>query len=511
MAKGKNIARGVLSNWGALAISFAVAFFLSPFIVHHLGTTAYGVWALVVGITSYMGLLDFGLRGAVIRFVSRYQSTGNHDESNEAVSAALWLRQWICLTVIALSVVLSFLINRLFHIPADLQMSARWAVLFSGLSFGVTLYCGVFGGVLAALHRFDLISGVSVGQTLCRSGGVIWLLSHGHGILSLAIWELSVVVVGNLIQTWMSFRIYPEMKISFQYPRKKVLSDFASYSVWVFLQHIFGEIIYYTDNLVVGAIVSVSAVTYYSIGGSLVEYLRTIVASLTVTFLPLASNFEASGEHEKLRALLRQGTRIAILVAWPIQIALMFRGETFIRLWMGEQFQHVSGRVLQILLLSQLFTVANSTSINITLGLAKHKRNTYWAAGEAAANFILSVILARKIGIYGVAIGTVIPSLVVHLILWPRYICEIVGVSVREHLVQSWFKPILAVLPFGFACCLTDRYWPSSHLIGFFLQILAILPVYFATVILSFRRDIVEQVRARTHWFPRTASNAAED
>jgi O-antigen/teichoic acid export membrane protein len=225
----------------------------------------------------------------------------------------------------------------------------------------------------------------------------------------------------------------------------------------------------------------------------------------------LASNFEASGEHDKLRGLLRQGTRIAILVAWPIQIALLFRGETFIRLWMGPQYQHISGRVMQILLLSQLVTVANSTSINITLGLAKHRRTTYWAAGEAAVNFILSVFLARRIGIYGVAIGTVIPSLFVHLFLWPHYICKIVGVSLKEHLLQSWLKPVLAVVPFGMACYLTDRYWPSNRLIGFFLQIFAILPIYVVTVALSFRRDIMEQLRARTKWFARPAVAAGEN
>src|SRR6266849_2560159 len=147
---------------------------------------------------------------------------------------------------------------------------------------------------------------------------------------------------------------------------------------WVFLQHIFGQVIYYTDNLVVGAFVSVEAVTYFSIGGSLIEYLRSIVASLTMTFMPLASKYEVSGEQDKLRWLLKQGTRVAILVAWPIQIALLFRGETFIRLWMGEQYGVISGHVLQILLLSQLFTVANSTSINIILGLAKHRRCAYW-------------------------------------------------------------------------------------------------------------------------------------
>jgi len=494
-------ARGIFSNWTALAFNFVVAFFLSPFIVHHLGLTAYGVWALVVAVTSYMGLLDMGLRGAVVRFVSRHHPQGNHADSSSATSAALWLRQWICLAVIGLSLILSLVINRMFHVPQELQTAARWALLLSGINLSVTLYFGVFGGVLAALHRFDLISAVSIGQGLVRSAGVVWLLATGHGILALAIWELTVVVVANLTQMSLCFWIYPELRLSFRYPGKQMLREIADYSAWIFLLHICGQVIYYTDNLVVGVFVSVAAVTFYSIGGSLIEYLRTIVASLTMTFMPLASNYQASGEHEKLRQLLRQGTRVAILVAWPVQVALLFRGITFISLWMGPQYGPVSGRVLQILLLSQLFTVANSSSINITLGLAKHRRVAYWSAGEAIANLCLSILLARWIGIFGVAIGTVIPNLFVHLFLWPRYICKLVDDSVKQYLLQGWLRPALAVVPFGIVCYLTDQYMLASSLVGFFLQIFAILPLYIVTVFLIFRKEIIELLRTRTKLF----------
>src|SRR6267143_2252552 len=116
MSRTGQTARGVIWNWIALGFGFCVSFFLAPFIVHRLGVVAYGVWALVVSITSYMGLLDLGLRGAIVRFVSSSHVLGNHTESSRMVSGALWLRQWISLSVLLLSVSLGFLINRLFAI-----------------------------------------------------------------------------------------------------------------------------------------------------------------------------------------------------------------------------------------------------------------------------------------------------------------------------------------------------------------------------------------------------------
>jgi O-antigen/teichoic acid export membrane protein len=501
MSEGRRTVYGAIWNWIALVCNFGVAFFLSPFVVHRLGATLYGVWALVIGLTSYMTLMDLGLRGAVVRFVSRYHDRGEHASSSLMVSGALWLRQWISVGVVLLSSILALLFTRFYHIPPEVQSAARLAVFLSGLSIAVTLYFGVFGGVLTGLQRFDLSSSVTLLQTAARAGAVVWVLRSGHGLLSLALCELSVALAANLLQMYLCFRAYPELRITLRYPEREILREFAGYSLWVFLIHIFAQIIYYTDNLVVGAIISVSAVTFYAIGGSLFEYLRNIVASLTMTFLPLASKYQASGDYQRLRELLLFGTRVAIGVALPVQIALFFRGQTFIDLWMGSQYGAISSRVLQILLVAQLFTIANSTSVNIVLGMAAHRRVAIWSGCEAIANLALSIFLGRKMGIYGVAVGTLIPSLFVQVILWPRYVSKLVQTTVSRYVLQAWVQPFLAGIPFGIACFLIDRYWLTQHLAVFFLQIILILPIYALTIFLFFGSDILRELRKRTSWF----------
>ena len=86
MPRIKNIARNVLSNWFSLLVTTVTAFFLSPFVVHHLGNLAYGVWVIIMSLVAYMNLLDLGLRGAITRFVSKGSAQENHEESSQAVS-----------------------------------------------------------------------------------------------------------------------------------------------------------------------------------------------------------------------------------------------------------------------------------------------------------------------------------------------------------------------------------------------------------------------------------------
>jgi O-antigen/teichoic acid export membrane protein len=495
MPRARRIAQNVLSNWFSLAVSTLVGFFLSPFVVHHLGNLAYGVWVIIMSLVAYMGLLDLGLRGAVTRFVSKGSAQENHEESSQAVSGALWIRLWISLAIIVAGLTLSAGFNRIFIVPGALQQAARIALLITAVTVAINLWCGVFAGVLVALHRYDLTSGVAIVQTCIRAAGIILLLRSGHSILALAIWDLCTSAAANTVTIILCFRTYPQLKVVFGRPDRATLKKLWNYSFYAFLINVALQVTYYTDNLVVGAFLSPAAVTLYAIGGLLIGYSRQIVSSMTTTFTPLASTFEAQGSYQNLRRLVIHGTRAALLVSLPIQAALFFRGHTFIRLWMGEQYAQPSGTVMQILLLSVVFSSANTTSAGIVYGLEKHKRIALWGMIESVANLSLSVILVRRIGIYGVAWGTTIPSVIMEIVFWPPYICKLLAMPVRTYLWQAWFRTGLTVVPFALACAAAERFWPARNLLVFFLQIAALLPLLPLTLVLIFRNEVEAQVR----------------
>lgn len=491
----RRIAQNVLSNWFALGVTTIVGFFLSPYVVHHLGNLAYGIWVIIASLVSYMHLLDLGLRGAVTRFVSKGSTQQDHEAASRAVCGALWIRLWISIAIIAAGVLLSAAFSRIFVIPADLQWTARVTLLVTAVTVSINLWSGVFRAVLMAFHRFDVTSSVSILQTCTRAAGFVLLLRSGDGILALATWELCTSIVANAATIVISFRIYPQLKFVFRRPDRSTIKQLLNYSFYVFLINVAVQVTYYTDNLVVGAFLSPSAVTLYAIGGILIGYVRQIVSSMSATFTPLASTFDAEGNQQNLRRLLIHGTRAALIISLPIEAALFVRGHTFIRLWMGEQYAQPSGTILQILLLSLLFSSANITSAGIVYGMEKHKRIALWAIVEGAANLILSITLIRRMGIYGVAWGTAIPSVIIELLLWPPYISKLLAVPVRTYLWQTWVRTSLAVLPFGLACELAEHFWPARNLAMFFVQIALLLPLLPGTVAIVFHEEVKTYVR----------------
>lgn len=495
------IARSVVSNWFATAATLAVGFFLAPFVVHHLGNVEYGVWVLAVSSVNYLALLDLGMRSSVLRFVSKTHTTRDHEAASEILSAALWVRILISFVVLVLSGALAAVFPLLFKVPPSLAHDARVAILIIGVTTAVTMALGVLGGVLSALNRYDLLSYVTVVQLVIRVTGVVAVLLRGHGIIAIAVVELIAATVGNILLAIIACKIYPEVKIRLKKPRWEVLRQIWSYSIYVFTITIAIQLVYQTDNLVVGAFVSAAAVTFYSIGNSLCRYTDQVVGSMTMTFVPAASTYEASGDTSGLRSLYINGTRATIALSLPILLTLILRGNTFIRLWMGAEYAHESGIVLAILAFGLMFSFPNNTAGAIAYGVEKHKTLAMWAVGEAIANLTLSIVLAHRFGLYGVAMGTLIPSLFVHLVLWPGYVPKLVNVTIGEVFWKVWGPVFLGAIPFAAASYLVDQHLPARNIAIFFLQTAALLPIFLACVGFMFRENVKSQILPKVKSF----------
>jgi len=99
------------------------------------------------------------------------------------------------------------------------------------------------------------------------------------------------------------------------------------------------------------------------------------------------------------------------------------------------------------------------------------------AIAEGLCNLALSIILVRKIGIIGVAWGTVIPNMATSIFFWPWYVRKTLGVPIGEYARKAWLLPTASLIPFAICSYLVGRFAPAPNLLIFFVQVAALLPV----------------------------------
>src|ERR1700730_13900511 len=86
---GRRLLSGSVLQVGNLFLTAVAAFFLMPFIVHHLGDRIYGFWALAASFIGYYSLLDFGLSSAVSQYMSIAIGRNDEGECRQVFNTAL--------------------------------------------------------------------------------------------------------------------------------------------------------------------------------------------------------------------------------------------------------------------------------------------------------------------------------------------------------------------------------------------------------------------------------------
>src|ERR1700675_4555841 len=127
----------VASSWGGLGVNISVGFFLSPFILHHLGDEAFGLWLLIFSLTGYYGIFDFGIRSSLVRYVSKFRATGDKDELGQLINTSLFTYTCIGLMLVIPTTLGGFYVARIFQVPANFVSDARILFLMVGYSMAL--------------------------------------------------------------------------------------------------------------------------------------------------------------------------------------------------------------------------------------------------------------------------------------------------------------------------------------------------------------------------------------
>jgi len=490
--------RSTIANWSAFLAAAAVSFFLSPFIVHRLGDSAYGIWALLGSLVGYLGLLDFGVRGAVTRFVASFHAASDHRGAAAAVRAALRLFTVLATLAVLVSAAVAAALGSLFNIPPELLGEARIVVLLGGVTVAAAFIGGVFSGVIAGIHRFDVDSTVEIAMTLLRAVAVVVALEAGQGLVALGVIQLAVSTLRGVISAGLVRRLYPELGEGDSHGTPELLRRLLSFSLFSSLIQFSGILIYYTDSMVIAAVLPIGFVTYFAIGSSLIEYARQIVSSISRIVTPRASALQAThGDGAAADAVLRIGAA-ATVVTVPVAMTFLLRGESFIRLWMGPEYAPRATPVLLVLAVTVWLYGGRAIAAAGLMGLNRHRGLAAAVAAEAAANLALSIALIGPLGLPGVALGTTIPNVAVTVGFLPWYFRRHLGVGVSRFVTRIWLVPSAACLGFGLASYALERWVGAASLLTYFAQVAALLPlVALGAGFLVFSRDDRARLRAR--------------
>jgi O-antigen/teichoic acid export membrane protein len=455
------IAKNVGSSWVALGITVVVGFFLSPYILHHLGDEAFGLWVLIFSITGYYGLFDLGIRSSIVRYVAGYSATDDSEQLNLLINTAIFTYAAIGLVCFLITAVGTYYVDSIFRVPPEFLKTARWLFAMVGTSVSLGFPLGVFSGILEGMQRFVITNLTSLTSTLLRAVLILIALQHGRGLLTVAFITVALPQVASLVNAAIVLHLLP-IRISIDNLDRGTLRRIASYSGPTFMIIVASKLRFKTDALVIGTFLSASAITYFTIGSRLLDYAGEVVSSLAQIFVPMSSQLHATNDAARLKRIVLAGNRACSFIIFPIAVVFVIHGKSVIEAWVGAKYVSQSYPVMLILLVAYCLMLSQSACNRVLFGMAKHKTLAIATLIEGAANVGLSVALVRPFGIVGDALGTAIPLSCTMLFFLPHHVCRLLKISLGTYVREAFTLPLVLCAPLV-AVLLWMRHWFIPH------------------------------------------------
>ena len=265
---------------------------------------------------------------------------------------------------------------------------------------------------------------------------------HDRGILFLA----GITAIGGVIESALlvifAFRAAPALRVSLGLGTRKGNGNgeiFAAIAGGQSVVTIAQQIRFRIDSLVVAGMLAVNLVTHYSIGARFMEYFVEVVGNVAGgQLMSVFSQYEGRGDHELIRERFVSATRFSAILSVFVGASLAFYGQMFIERWMGPHFRD-SYQVLLILVGPFTLALSQSPSIGLLYGISKHHYIAWTTCGSALVNLVLSLVLAKVWGMYGVAMGTAVELFLSHLLIYPVLFCQFTGLALaRAFTFADW-------------------------------------------------------------------------
>ncbi len=437
MSRLRLYARNLTANWVGYVANLVVMFFLSPFIVHSLGPLLYGLWSVLISVTSFFCVAELGVRGGLGRFMNYYLGRSEIQKVNRVINTSIVFFIFSGLIILCLTVVLVKVFDVLFpSVPDNILPLAKLALALLSVHLWLSFFHASFSQILTAVDRFDLYNVVNVAVLLLQAGGTVILLSRGRSIVALALLHIITTSVGLVLSYFLAKKAFSVFRLDLTLASFRCFKEMFGYNLWSLVGKLAFRFLYWLDIILIGMLLGSKQVTYYAIAAMLIFHSRNLVLQSSYILTPQIVKECARKNWFNLQRLFTRGSNMVMGIGIPLFVGFIVFGKEFVSLWMGDEYL-MSYRILFILAIAQLPSISAMLAGPIFGGLNKIHLEAIFTIVESVLNVIFSVlfVVALDFGIEGVAWGTLISRVGIS-ILAVVVVINLISIS-KEDFIQS--------------------------------------------------------------------------
>ena len=289
---------GVVLGYINMAIGNLIPLFYTPVMLSLLGQNEYGLYKLSTTVTGYLSLVSLGIGSALTRFLIRARTEEGKDGEERMFGLFVILFRWITIICTLVGVVLVMTLHIWYGDSLSTDELTRMRIITAilvanmAMSFLQTPYVSM----VTTHERFVFSQCMNILSTTAVPIANIIVLYMGYASIGMAV---STLALGVAIRWLYYLYVRKSLKITARTKESPftLLKEIFSFSIWVFVAEVVGQLYNSTDIFLIGMIpaLSVVGVAVYSIGTVFSGMVFSLTTGVSILIAPKINKMIFSG------------------------------------------------------------------------------------------------------------------------------------------------------------------------------------------------------------------------
>ena len=486
MSRTSNMIRNISFSFLGQGIGILASFIVRIVFIRILGSTYLGLDGLFSNILTVLSLTELGVGTAITYSLYRPLAEKDHEKLKSLMFVFKKVYTIIGIIIFGIGFLLtpflSFFIN---DMPDIKGLEFIYALYVTNtavsyfFSYKRNLILADQNRHIETIYRYGFYIGMNIIQ-------IIYLLIS-HDYFGYLIIQVIMTILSNWALSSKADKMYPFLKEkNVKKLSKKEKREIVKNTKGLMIQKVGNVVVNSTDNIIISKFVNLASVGLYS-NYRLVTYALSIVINQLYTKLtPGIGNFFIDQDESRRIELFKKSNFITFWLSYFCSICLIVLFNDFIYMFAGKEYIF-SLSVVFIIVFNFYFTVMRKVVISFREAAGLFYKDRYRTIVEVISNLVISIILAKYLGVFGVFIGTAISYF--SLSFWVEvYVLFKDGLKSKvSKYYLDYFSKMILTLIVGFILYYLCSFIGGNILLSFILKCIICLIVPNIIFILVYR------------------------
>ena len=403
-------------------LSLLLAFFSRRVFLDCLGAEFIGMTGMLKNIMGYLSVAELGIATSIVYFLYKPLQEDDHEKINDVMSMLAFLYRCIGIIILIAGILVSIFFPWWFG-RLETGLPLTYFAFYSFLLSSAAGYIFNYKNLLVSANQKQYMVSAYF-QTIGIVQSIIQILLAWY-YRNLWLWVivgLIFTIIGIIIFNIRIRQIYPWLDINLKKGRQnlKKYPEVLKKTRQIFIRKIKDLILYKSDEILVGAFVSVVKVAFYGNYTMITNKLLYLVNILSDGLSAGVGNLIAEGNEKNIMKVYWEMTAARFFILGIIIYSLLIFLQPFIGLWLGIEYQ--LSDIIVYLLIFNLFIRLQPAAVYIFIG-ASGLYSDLWAAWtELIVNILVTLLLAPTYGIIGILLGKIMSFFFISFFWKPYYL-----------------------------------------------------------------------------------------